>query len=242
MIAQNRTFYIAESLKIDKRNIKQYKKYLKENLTSFYEQLDREGIIDSYAIFQHKKSVEKHGDFDMWNFLILVQLKNKESGKTFLNRREKIKKILGTQVIRMELLMTTPESTYPIPSSTVQKRRSKPIFAVEYVDVQEEYLKEFQDIMIFNNGPAMKYIMNNAKWCHNFIALETIEVYYHNENYPKWNQLHVIGLYPESILFYKKDFSEGLDQANNISFDDNFNRLKEIRTMLYKTIGRKIHY
>ncbi|MGO4952259.1 MULTISPECIES: hypothetical protein [Paenibacillus] len=51
---------------------------------------------------------------------------------------------------------------------------------------------------------------------------------------------NLIGLYPEAMLRYKKDFEEGLQRHAGVTFQENFDRLKSIRTMLYKTIGSRL--
>lgn len=98
---------------------------------------------------------------------MLLQIKNKDDVQRLISGLNTINFPFTLETVRLELLETTPESTYPVPSETVQKRKAKLFYAVEYVDVQEKYLKEFQDIMISNNGPAMKYILQNKKWCYN---------------------------------------------------------------------------
>ncbi|WP_019910503.1 hypothetical protein [Paenibacillus sp. HW567] len=240
MKAQNDTYYIALSVKLDKKDVPIFKKEIKHQLTQAMKPLVNEGRVQAISVYSHNKTAEKHGGFPAWDALLLIQIKEASCAKTILPYLKQMNLPFLPETIRMELLVTTPESTYPIPGEGALSRRTKPFYAVEYVDVQEQFLQEFQSIMISGNGPAMKYIMQHAKWCHHFYALETVTVFYHNPNYPAWNQIHVIGLYLEAIFRYKKDFAKGLELANHISFEDNFARLKEIRTMLFKTIGRKI--
>lgn len=240
MKAQNNTYYIAYSISIEKKNSPAFKKEIQSRLYRTMEDFVEAGFIQDISVYSHSITAERHGTFDIWNYLLLLQIKNKDEAPRLITGLKTMNFPFEVETVRLELLETTPESTYPLPSETVQKRKVKPFYAVEYVDVQEKYLKEFRDIMISNNGPAMKYIMQNKKWCYSMHALETVAVFYHNPRYPAWNQIHVIGLYLESFILYKKDFSEGLKRAGHISFEDNFKRLKQIRTMLYKTIGRKI--
>ena len=239
MNAQNNTYYIAVSMKIQKSDVKTFKKEVKNQCKLALQKFEKDGRVKDYAVYSHKKTAEQHGSFQEWNYLLLVQVKNKECAGEIIPNLKTIDFPFQIETIRMELMVTTPESTYPSPGRGVQKRRLKPFYAVEYVDVKEAYLKEFRDIMIKNNGPAMRHIIENKKWCYNFYALETVTVFYHNTKYPTWNQIHVIGLYVESVVRYKKDFSEGLQLASQITFEDNFARLKQIRTMLYKSIGSK---
>jgi hypothetical protein len=102
------------------------------------------------------------------------------------------------------------------------------------VEVQQEFLDEFQEIMIQNNTPAMTYIINEKNWCKEFIALETNRIIYHNESYPNWNQIHFIAMRMKGMFHYKKDFSEGLEKVDALDFKANFDRLKKIRTFSYK--------
>lgn len=240
MKAKNNSYYIAFSIRIlDQRN-RNIQNTLKCELEDSLKSVINKGYIKDLSIYKHKKAVEKHGEFASWNYLIITEIPN-------VKRAGEVKEILASldfsfifEKIRLELLVTTPQSTYPIAQAKAKKRIMPPFFAVEYVDVNEKALKEFQDIMILNNGPSMKYIMKHANWCYNFYALETVEVYYHNTNAPTWNQIHIIGLFLNSVIHYKKDFSKGLKEASGVSFEENFKRLKEIRIMLYKSIGKKI--
>lgn len=141
-------------------------------------------------------------------------------------------------LIRREKMKLTP-------NSFVEKKDGKKIAGttmIEHVDVSKNYLQEFQNIMIKRNIPAMKFIIERKKWCSDFIALETDKVIFHNNEYPHWNQIHLINLkLLSSILNYKKDFSEGLKLAthNSVSFAANFERLKKIRTFVYKSSTSK---
>ncbi len=233
-------YFIALSIKVEKTQKKRFREGIKQQLTSALEIPIKKGAVEGISVYNHKKAAEKHGEFPLWDYLVVLQLKNKEAADEISSDLEKIKFFFQMEKVRIELLVSTPNSTYPIPGEGAGKRHMKPFYAVEYVDVQKEYIDDFRQIMITNNGPAMRYIMEHAKWCYNFYALETVSVFYHNPKYPTWNQVHIIGLYLESIIKYKKDFSKGLELANNVSFEENFTRLKKIRTMLYKSIGGKL--
>ncbi|MEK4877280.1 MULTISPECIES: hypothetical protein [Paenibacillus] len=237
---QNDTYYIAWSIGVDKKYKKHMKKEIKSQLTDVLGSMTQNNAVEDISVYSHNKTAEKHGEFIIWDYLILMQIKEEEDAEIILPNLQNVNIPFVLETIRMELLVTTPNSTYPTPGEGARKRHVKPFYAIEYVDVQPNHLDEFRDIMINNNGPAMKYIMEEARWCHNFYALETLTVFYHNSSYPTWNQIHVIGLYLESIFLYKKDFSKGLALTQSISFEENFAQLKKIRTMLYKTIGRKM--
>ena len=234
------TYFIALSVDVEKEQKTEFKMGIKQQLTGGLELLIEQGSVKTISVYSHNKAVEKHGEFPSWKYLILIEIKHRAVADRIVQTIKEINIFSHIETIRMELLVTTPNSTYPIPGEGARKRLVKPFYAVEYVDVKKEYLDEFREIMITNNGPAMKYIIEHKKWCYNFYALETVSVFYHNPNYPTWNQVHVIGLYPEAMNQYKKDFSRGLELANNISFEENFTRLKKIRTMLYKSFGGKI--
>lgn len=240
MKAKNNCYYIALSMNIKSKDNQSLREKLKEEIKVALQLSIKQEEVREISIYSQKKSVEKEGNFIAWNFLALIELESEGDGKGVATKLRNMDNELSIEMIRLELLVTTPESTYPVAQEKARKRRFKPFYAVEYVDVKKDNLKEFQDIMIKNNGPAMKYIMENSKWCYNFYALETVCIYYHNTGYPSWNQIHVIGLYLESVICYKKDFTKGLELAGKVSFEQNFTRLKQIRTMLYKTIGKKI--
>ncbi|WP_059050703.1 hypothetical protein [Paenibacillus senegalimassiliensis] len=234
--ALEEAYYMAISLKINREDRRDFQQ-------NFQKQLVRElnfHFIGEVEIYSHRFAAEKHGDFQKWDYLVLIPVHQVDQADSMFAQLSKSELLSRYETIRTEMLVTTPNSTYPVPGEKAQKRKISPFYAVEYVDVHPPYLNEFRDIMITNNGPAMRYIMENVGWCHYFLALETTKVYAHHSDYPTWNQIHVIGLYPDALVRYKKDFSKGLALAKQITFDDNFERLKKIRTMLYKSLGGKV--
>ncbi|MFR3729759.1 hypothetical protein [Lacrimispora sp.] len=237
---QNAVCYFAWSISAGKNSRKYIKEELKDQLKRVFSNCLRPEEADRICAYHLGKTAEKHGDFPVWDYLILFPVKNQESADQAAEILRKQKLPFDYQPVRMELLNTTPESTYPEPGGKAERRWTKPFFAVEYVDVFPDHLMEFQTIMKHNNGPAMRYIMENKGWCYNFYALETVFVYDQKEGTPAWNQIHVIGLYLDSMINYKKDFAKGLRHAGDISFEDNFNRLKQIRTMKLKTVGTRV--
>lgn len=197
----------------NKKDETQYKNKFKENL-------EKLGLED-YRFYKSKIFFEKASK-NKWTLLCLVVTDSRD----ILDQLILDEKYL----IRRELMVLTPGSKL-IKNNWKQGSVTN---IVEHVNVQEQYLKEFQEIMIDNNTPAMKYIIDQKSWCKEFIALETEEVIYHNENYPKWNQIHLIGMRMKGMFHYKKDFTEGLIGTKEPNFQANFDRLKGIREFSYK--------
>lgn len=233
-------YYLAESIYVPKGQKKDYHKYLYRYYLPMLQEWKKRGLIYHHEVYDYIFTNVKNLQFLSWNHLKLIHLKDQASAEIIFKGLNLMPDLEGKKIIRREILVSTPNSNYPIPLPQAKNRSLPLFFAVEYVDVHEPYLEEFRQIMIKNNGPAMKYIMMNRNWCYNFIALETIEVLGHSPEIPTWNQLHIIGLYPDAVLRYKKDFNEGLRRANNTSFKENFKRLEEIRTMLYKTGNKRV--
>lgn len=238
--ALEEAYYMAISLKINREDRADFRQHFQNQLGEELSSYSNNKAIGEVEIYSHRFAAEKHGDFTKWDYLVLIPVHQMEQADSMFAQLSKSTLLSRYKTIRAELLVTTPNSTYPIPGEKAQRRKLAPFYAVEYVDVHPPYLNEFRDIMISNNGPAMRYIMENVSWCHYFLALETTKVYAHHPDYPTWNQIHVIGLYLDALFRYKKDFSRGLALANQISFEDNFERLKKIRTMLYKSLGGKM--
>lgn len=237
----NDAWYLAESFQVPKNQRRSFTEYYQNTLTPLLDSCRRTGDVGAHALHRLRFQAEKHGDFEAWSFLLLIEVRDAEAAKTYLAKAQTLPAFEQASVVRRELLASTPESNYPKPAVQVSERSGKPFFAVEYVDVQQPYLNEFREIMIRRNGPAMRHIMEHARWCHSMIALETVEVWESIPQTPSWNQIHVIGLYPESFLRYKKDFASGLAASGSgIAFEENFGQLKKIRTMLYKTVGSRI--
>lgn len=237
MQAQDNQFYYAESRLVPRSTLKSYLHHYQTHIQPQRQQQVQQGLIRSHELYTLRITAEKEGDFPTWNVLELIGVEHAEQAQALQQHTSASMDALVT-VVRQELLVSTPASHFPYPPEHVHKRKLKPFFAVEYVDVQQPYLDEFRDIMITNNGPAMNYILEHKRWCYCMIALETVNVYMQHPDAPNWNQIHVIGLYPEAMLKYKNDFGEGLKPAG-ISFADNFHRLEQIRTMRYKTLGKR---
>lgn len=236
--AQKNTHYFALSLHIESEYKKYTRNHLKKEIETVCRPLIVSGDINEIFLYELNKKVEQHGTFPVWNYLVLIELGKHNLASKIMQLLKEMKLPFVPETIRMEELITTPNSSYPNPGEKARRRKRKPFYAIEYVDVLESNLDEFQKIMIQNNGPAMRYIMEEKSWCYQFFALETEKVYYHKSGCPTWNQIHVIGLHFDSIFRYKKDFSKGLELANQISFEDNFERLKQIRHMRYKSVGK----
>lgn len=236
----NDTYYIAAAFRVPRTELNAYSQYIRRSVLPVYDSL-RHGSITDYEIYKHKMTTAQHGQFPVWNMLHLLQLHDQKHAGECLDRLQKLEHLAAAEPIRTELLVSTPESNYPVPGPKTRRRWLKPLQIVEYVDVANNALDEFRDIMIQGNGPAMRYILEERKWCHSFTALETAEVFYHNEHYPGWNQLHIIALYLEAPFLYKRDFGEGLSRASGTGFEQNFARLKEIRHMLYKSVSSRLN-
>lgn len=179
--------------------------------------------INKYRFYYSKFFFEKTSK-KKWSLLCLMEID--ESNRKIIDKLSQKKDCL----IRREEMVLTPNSN--IVSQNWGSRSVSNI--IEHVEVQQEFLDEFQEIMIQNNTPAMTYIINEKNWCKEFIALETDRIIYHNESYPNWNQIHFIAMRMKGMFHYKKDFSEGLEKVDALDFKANFDRLKKIRTFSYK--------
>lgn len=179
--------------------------------------------INNYRFYHSKFFFEKTSK-KKWSLLCLMEID--ESNREIIDKLSQKKDCL----IRREEMVLTPNSN--IVSQNWGSRSVSNI--IEHVEVQQEFLDEFQEIMIQNNTPAMTYIINEKNWCKEFIALETDRIIYHNESYPNWNQIHFIAMRMKGMFHYKKDFSEGLEKVDALDFKANFDRLKKIRAFSYK--------
>ncbi|WP_288395862.1 hypothetical protein [uncultured Vagococcus sp.] len=179
--------------------------------------------INNYRFYHSKFFFEKTSK-KKWSLLCLMEID--ESNREIIDKLSQKKDCL----IRREEMVLTPNSN--IVSQNWGSGSVSNI--IEHVEVQQEFLDEFQEIMIQNNTPAMTYIINEKNWCKEFIALETDRIIYHNESYPNWNQIHFIAMRMKGMFHYKKDFSEGLKKVDALDFKANFDRLKKIRTFSYK--------
>ncbi|TRZ37028.1 hypothetical protein CEQ21_16185 [Niallia circulans] len=177
-----------------------------------------------YRMYRKKLTFSTIDKTQMWNILILLKTEEEKHYDHFKQAFNDHKR----QLVRQETMLPTPGSFFP------SDEKNGNIQIVEYVNVQQEYLSEFKNIMINNNGPAMEHILHTKKWCKEFIALETADVLYHKADFPEWNQIHLIAMRPTGVFHFKKDFNEGLVKVNAPNFADNFERLSQIRQFTSK--------
>lgn len=182
--------------------------------------------IETYTFYTSNLFFNSRGD--KWNLLCVIDLS--KYNRDIINTIPLTKNV----TIRRECMELTP-------NAHVKSLKSLKcnLNIVEHVDVADKYLEEFQSIMIQNNIPAMTEIIHKRSWCNEFIALETRNIIYHKSKFPKWNQIHLISLNLKGVLLFKKDFSTVLKTHSNISFEQNFSRLKKIRVFTYKANASK---
>lgn len=206
---------------------KQEQSYLIKQLHAYFQQHH-----DSFSIcriYKRKLIFSAENKNQTWNLLVIFEYEDEKHCTHYQHAFKDYRTLL----VRQERMDPTPGSFFP------SNHKNGLIHIVEHVNVQGDYLKEFKEIMIHNNGPAMEYIIEAKKWCEEFIALETTEVHYHNSEFPQWNQIHLIAMKLTGILSYKKDFNEGLMKVNAPSFKENFGRLEKIRHFTSKTSARR---
>ncbi|WP_054114659.1 hypothetical protein [Enterococcus sp. RIT-PI-f] len=207
--------YLSITLKnMDKKMIKQFKQLF----SSFESEFSR--IYKSQIKFEGEESKK-------WAYFFICELSD-NSKIDALKSITSMTSDLREYVIRTELMELTP-------GSFLKKVLHKTgMTIIEHVNVQEEYLIDFQNIMINNNTPAMKYIIEEKGWCNEFIALETKNILYHDSTFKSWNQIHLVDMAAYGIFRYKKDFNDGLRLVDAPSFKTNFKKLSNIRTFTYK--------
>lgn len=108
--------------------------------------------INKYRFYQSKFFFEKTSK-KKWSLLCLMEID--ESNREVIDELSQNKDYL----IRREEMVLTPNSN--IASQNWENGSVSNI--VEHVEVQKEFLDEFQEIMIQNNTPAMTYIINEKK-------------------------------------------------------------------------------
>lgn len=218
------TMFYAETYLVTKKD----SKYLTDQLHTFFQQYNDR--FPFHRIYKRKLIFSAEHKNQTWNLLVIFEYEDEKHYAHFQHAFKDYR----TQLVRQENMIPTPGSFFP------SNQKIGLLHIVEHVNVQVEYLTEFKEIMIHNNGPAMEHIIEAKKWCQEFIALETTEVYYHNSEFPQWNQIHLIAMKLKGVLSYKKDFTEGLIKVNAPSFKENFGRLEEIRHFTSKTSARRV--
>lgn len=135
-------------------------------------------MLQDYSIYTHKLTAEKYGDFPLWNSLHLIQLDQPESATHLIEALKYLQPFPAAIVVRQELLVSTPGSHFPSLRQSA-KRWFRPMQVVEHVDVMEDKLHEFRDIMEHRNGPAMNYIMIRSTVLfinEDFTSMQTLRI------------------------------------------------------------------
>ncbi|MCW3792456.1 hypothetical protein OM416_12745 [Paenibacillus sp. LS1] len=96
--------------------------------------------------------------------LHVIQLQNHDLAAPLMSELNQTQPFPGAIIVRQELLVSTPGSNFPVQNQQTRRRWLKPLQVVEHVDVQQDSLEEFRNIMIHGNGPAMNFILSERKW------------------------------------------------------------------------------
>ncbi len=202
-----------------------------KKLYDFLEEQKKQEKIATYHFYTKKITVEAEKEQKNWNALLLLELKQRtviaEIVDFFANTR------MEEVCVKEEILHITPRS------NSKNMLSKKQIQLIEFVQVMPQHIKQFKSMMTEQNGPVMEDIIFNKKWCGEFLGLETAESLSHNQEYPDWNQIHLIRITPMGIFSYKKDFGEALKKYTEASFQQHFSYLKKIRKMELKIIAKK---
>ncbi len=106
------SYFAALSLKVEKAQQKEFKQEIKENLNIALKELKQKGAIKEISVYSHKKAAEKHGDFPLWDYIVLIQLKDKQTVADLLPKLRTLKLSFVPEIVRMELWSQRP--TVPI--------------------------------------------------------------------------------------------------------------------------------
>jgi hypothetical protein len=119
-----------------------------------------------------------------------------------------------TQLLRAEILLTTP-SSFVLPRNwRGSASRSERQASLEYIEVQSHYLAEYRDIMRSYIGPAAAKLVQAGR-IGAFRTMETAAVLYHDPTLTiDWNQIHLSEVDAAGFNGFGQEFDVALREVS----------------------------
>ena len=214
--ARTAATYVAQTIAI-KGKQGAFIQWLTTNHMPVARQLRQDGLLAGQRVYALVWATESKSETVEWDYLILYELPEGVAPANFLSSAAAL---LNTdaaaadgpfETYRVEVLDSTPDAYFPLPSTAAQGDRTL-AYTVEYINVHEDALADYQKSMILNSGPAMKKLVAQG-FVHSFNALETTQLVYAKPGAQTWNQIHIIGFKPLNLLRFIPTYDQALQQV-----------------------------
>lgn len=184
------------------------------------------------ALYRHRSVFQSASDAPVWSHVELSYFRNVVPAVA-LNELVSNPQPTGVNLLRAELLLTTPSSFILPRGWQGSANRPEHQASLEFIHVHPKYLSSYRDVMRDYCGPAAQKLVRTKKF-GTFRAMETMAVLYQDPTLSiEWNQLHVCELEAEGFEGFGKAFGDALreDLPDGAELSDAFADLGRMRTV-----------
>ncbi|MBL6454878.1 hypothetical protein JMJ55_06055 [Belnapia sp. T6] len=180
------------------------------------------------ALYRHRSVVRSAAEAPVWSHLELSYFRGLIPAEAIVNLVQDPQPA-GTDLLRAELLLTTPAS-FVLPRAW-QGSADRPV-SLEYIDVQAAHLTEYREVMRRYCGPAAAKLVQANRF-GTFRAMETAAVLYRAPAFRiDWNQIHLCEVDAGGFNGFGQEFAAALrDSPDGADIARIFADLDRIRTL-----------
>lgn len=243
--------YFARTIAVRPEMMDEYLLYVRDVLRPIWIKAHDTNELESLDVIRLIRSIHADEGIADWNLVQVGRVPDAERASTFLDRLATEGSTLDHGLDpeaycilkREEILRTTPRAHSPDHAPSVSVGRSSVRLSVEVIDVNDNKadLERYRQLMGINAGPAIRNLRDKGL-VYNFVPLETEEVRFASPDMPSWNQLHILGLIPETAESFVEHFDRALREVNPDSggYEGYFGTLDGLRHRPRWSIGRWI--
>jgi hypothetical protein len=241
--------YFARTIVVRSGAETEYIALLEEYVLPIWDAMRQRGTLSSMETIRLTRDLKRDARVPDWHLVQVGCVPGHLNGTSFFDTEKLMLGDLPLSIrqdaarfatnLRCESLRTTPNSHSPVPIDSLRIRRDDVRLSVECIQVRQEALERYQQLMILNAGPAIRELRDGG-FVYSFTPLETDEVVLQAEDMPQWNQLHVLALLPENMESFTSAFSDAISRANPKSggYDGYFRDLDDLRERPRWSLGR----
>jgi hypothetical protein len=165
------------------------------------------------ALYRHRSVFRNASEAVVWSHLELSYFRDIVPAAVLYELVFK-QRPTETQLLRAEILLTTP-SAFVLPRKWQGSAdRSERQTSLEYIDVQSHYLGEYRDIMRKYIGPAAAKLVQAGR-IGTFRTMETAAVLYHDPMLRiDWNQIHLSEVNAVGFDGFGREFDAALREVS----------------------------
>jgi hypothetical protein len=207
--------------------------------------LVRDGILCDRLVFEATGVLSELDDAPPWNVFQLARVTDEITPGEYLAEEMARLRVGGflppaEEVVRIETLESTPRSFFPPPSGRARSAFSDEELQIEYIDIFDDHITEYEESMSLNSGPAVGQLIEKGmlSW---FVALRTRAVHDSLDRLPDWNHIHLMAG-PPIADFPLAAFDRALREVNpdGGGYETVFGHLDQIRIRTKVLTAREI--